>query len=63
LSRNGFDIPIIFVTAYPDDSIKARALSAGAVCYLQKPLELLVRFNDCLHAAFSRGGRPAPAVS
>lgn len=63
LSRNGFDIPIIFVTAYPDDSIKARALSAGAVCYLQKPLEPLVRFNDCLHAAFSRGGRPAPAVS
>ena len=63
LSRNGFDIPIIFVTAYPDDSIKARALSAGAVCYLQKPLELLVCFNDCLHAAFSRGRRPAPAVN
>jgi len=63
LSRNGFDIPIIFVTAYPDDTIKARALSAGAVCYLQKPLELPVRLNDCLHAALSGGGRPAPAVS
>jgi len=62
LSRNGFDIPIIFVTAYPDDSTKARALSAGAICYLQKPLELLVRFKCCLHAALSRGGRPAPAV-
>jgi len=57
LSRNGFDIPIIFVTAYPDDSTKARALSAGAICYLQKPSELQgVRFNDCLHAALSRGG-------
>ena len=62
LSRNGVDIPIIFVTAYPDDATKARALSAGAICYLQKPLELLVRFKCCLHAALSRGGRPAPAV-
>jgi FixJ family two-component response regulator len=63
LSQNGFDIPIIFVTAYPDDSTKARALSAGAICYLQKPSELRgFRFNDCLNAALSRGGRPAPAV-
>jgi FixJ family two-component response regulator len=63
LSRNGFDIPVIFVTAYPDDSTKARALSAGAICYIQKPLELQgARFSDCLHAAFSRGGRSAPAV-
>ena len=63
LSQNGFDIPIIFVTAYPDDSTKARAFSAGAICYLQKPLELRgVRFNDCLQAALSRGGRPAPTM-
>ena len=63
LSRNGFDIPIIFVTAYPDDSTKARALSAGAICYIQKPLGLQgVCFSDCLHAAFSRSGRSAPAV-
>jgi FixJ family two-component response regulator len=63
LSQIGFDIPIIFVTGYPDASTKARALSAGAICYLQKPLELQgVRFNDCLHAALSRGGRPPPAV-
>jgi FixJ family two-component response regulator len=63
LSQNGFDIPIIFVTAYPDEAIKARALSAGAICYLQKPLELHgVRFTDCLQAALSRGGRPAPAM-
>jgi FixJ family two-component response regulator len=63
LSRNGFDIPIIFVTAYPDDSTKARALSAGAICYIEKPLGLQgVCFSDCLHAAFSRSGRSAPAV-
>jgi FixJ family two-component response regulator len=55
LSQNGFDIPIIFVTAYPDDAIKARVLSAGAIGYLQKPLELQgVRFTDCLQAALSR---------
>jgi FixJ family two-component response regulator len=63
LSQNGFDIPIIFVTAYPDDATKARAFRAGAICYLQKPSELHgVRFNDCLQAALSRGGRPAPTM-
>jgi FixJ family two-component response regulator len=61
LSQNGFDIPIIFITAYPDYALKAKALSAGAICYLQKPLELQgIRFTDCIHAALSRGRRPAP---
>ena len=63
LSQNGFDIPIIFITAYPDEGIKARALSAGAICFLQKPLELQgVRIAECLQAALSRGRRPDPAT-
>jgi FixJ family two-component response regulator len=61
LSQNGFDIPIIFVTAYPDEAIKARALNAGAVYFLQKPLEL-VRLADCLRAALGRGRGPALAT-
>lgn len=30
-------IPIIFVTAYIDDGVRARALAAGAVAFLYKP--------------------------
>ena len=30
-------IPIIFVTAYIDDDVRARALAAGAVAFLYKP--------------------------
>ena len=36
LSLLGLDTPIIFLTAYPDDAIEARALKAGAVGFLQK---------------------------
>jgi FixJ family two-component response regulator len=31
--------PIIFVTAFPDDRSRARALAAGAIGYLEKPFE------------------------
>jgi len=63
LSQNGFDIPIIFITAYPDENIKARALNAGAICFLQKPLELQRgRLTECLQAALGRGRRPPPAT-
>jgi FixJ family two-component response regulator len=58
-----FASAIIFITAYPDEDIKARALSAGAICFLQKPLELQgVRIAECLQAALSRGRRPDPAT-
>ena len=32
-----WSIPIIFITAYADDSMRARALAAGAVAVLSKP--------------------------
>jgi FixJ family two-component response regulator len=63
LSRHGIDIPIIFVTAYPDEATKARALNAGAICFLHKPLDLQGRrIVDCLHAALGRRKGPAPAM-
>ena len=55
LSQLGFDIPIIFITAYPNDVVRTKAMSAGAVCFLHKPLDLQGgRVADCLQAALSR---------
>ena len=60
LSSLGFDIPIIFMTGYPDEAVRARALDAGAVGFLHKPFEVHgQRFFDCLHAALMRRNRPA----
>jgi len=33
----GNPIPTVLITAYPDDAIRARALSAGVAAYLVKP--------------------------
>ena len=37
LAASGKPIPTIFVTAYPDEKGRDRAMRAGAFCYLQKP--------------------------
>ena len=39
LSISGKRIPTILITAYPDDGVRERALSAGVVGYLSKPFE------------------------
>ena len=40
LAASHSEIPIIFITSYDDDEVRARALNAGAVHYFLKP------FND-----------------
>jgi FixJ family two-component response regulator len=35
----GRAIPVILITAYPDDNVRARALAAGVVCYLSKTFD------------------------
>ena len=55
LSQLGFDIPIIFITAYPDEALTERVLQAGAVGLLRKPSEVHgQRFVNCLYAALGR---------
>jgi FixJ family two-component response regulator len=53
-------IPTILITAYPNESIRERALSAGILCYLVKPFsedELL----NCIRSALGHeGGEGAP---
>ncbi|MCP2067515.1 UNVERIFIED_ORG: FixJ family two-component response regulator [Pseudomonas reinekei] len=35
----GLDMPIIFITAYPEESMRKRAKASGAECFLSKPFE------------------------
>jgi FixJ family two-component response regulator len=37
LVQAGCQMPIIFITAYPAEEVRAQALQAGAVCFLEKP--------------------------
>jgi FixJ family two-component response regulator len=37
LTDSGSAIPTIFITAYPSDAGRSRALAAGVICYLPKP--------------------------
>ena len=37
LIADGHHMPIIFITAYPEESVRTRAMTAGAVCFMSKP--------------------------
>jgi FixJ family two-component response regulator len=39
LAAAGRDIPIVFVTGYPDDSARTTAMQSGAVCFLTTPFD------------------------
>jgi CheY-like chemotaxis protein len=49
----GNDIPFIFITAFPDESVRARALKIGAICFLAKPFAAPVLI-DCIETALHR---------
>lgn len=49
-------LPIIFITAFPEDAIRARVLGAGAVCYLTKPVDGPTLINH-IHGAVVKSGR------
>jgi len=59
LSASGKVIPTVLITAYPDDSVRERALAAGVIGYLSKPFDendLLACIRSALTNARS-GGR------
>src|SRR5262249_49230526 len=39
LIAGGHRIPVIFVTAFPEEKLRFRAMSAGAVGFLRKPFD------------------------
>ncbi len=50
LSRHEPPIPVIVITARPEDGLEEAAFANGAVCFLKKPLET-PRLVQCLESA------------
>jgi FixJ family two-component response regulator len=37
MRAKGYAAPFIFITAFPEENVRDRALKAGAICFLAKP--------------------------
>ena len=57
MRAQGYAAPFIFITAFPEENVRARALKAGAICFLAKPFAGPVLIN-CIETALNgdRGG-------
>lgn len=55
LITRGYRLPFIFVTAFPEETVRARALKAGAIGILTKPFDGPSLMN-CLDVALSKHG-------
>jgi FixJ family two-component response regulator len=57
MRTQGYKAPFIFITAFPEESVRARALNAGAICFLAKPFAGPALIN-CVEVALNehRGG-------
>jgi len=52
MRSEGYSAPFIFITAFPEESVRARALKAGAICFLAKPFGGPALIN-CVEAALN----------
>jgi FixJ family two-component response regulator len=50
LAQAGCLMPIIFITAYPDEKVRSQALQAGATCFLEKPFSDATLLNGIRQA-------------
>jgi FixJ family two-component response regulator len=53
MRAQGYAVPFIFITAFPQESARARALKAGAICFLAKPFAGSALI-DCVKTALKR---------
>ncbi|QIG98208.1 MULTISPECIES: response regulator transcription factor [unclassified Bradyrhizobium] len=55
LNAMGYVTPFIFLTGFPDEKTRARAMAGGAICYLTKPFggDNLIQ---CLETALKTDG-------
>lgn len=56
IRAQGHGLPFIFITAFPDETTRARALQGGAICFLPKPFSGTTLIN-CLGVALEGGRR------
>src|SRR3984885_5470671 len=54
LRNQGRSTPFIFITAFPEESARLRALHDGAVCFLSKPFDAPTLLR-CVEAALAAG--------
>jgi FixJ family two-component response regulator len=52
MRTQGSSAPFILITAFPEESVRARALRAGATCFLAKPFAAPVLIN-CVENALN----------
>ena len=50
LVNSGIDIPVIFITAFPNRELRDRVLKAGTVAYLTKPFDRAVLLESIQQA-------------
>jgi FixJ family two-component response regulator len=53
LKARGLAIPLIFITAYPNDKLRRQALDAGAIGFLHKPFQG-TSIVECIERALGR---------
>jgi FixJ family two-component response regulator len=53
MRAGGYDAPFIFITAFPNEGVRARALEAGAICFLAKPFAV-PHLIKCVDTALER---------
>jgi FixJ family two-component response regulator len=56
LRDQGRTVPIIFITAFPEESARVRAMRAGAVCFLSKASKPSALIRCLEEALAARGG-------
>ena len=39
LRAQGYSVPFVFITAFPEDAVRAQAMNGGATCFLTKPFD------------------------
>ncbi len=56
MRAQGSATPFILITAFPDESLRIRALKAGATCFLGKPFAA-ADLMQCLERALATGDK------
>jgi FixJ family two-component response regulator len=53
IRARGYAVPFVFITAFPEEDVRARAMKAGAIGFLAKPFAGPALIN-CIEAALNR---------